>query len=1250
MKKICAANDNNRRLRLYDTLGRLTRATLPDNDGDANNNPKYDYAYDAASNLTSVSDPLSHVTTFSYDALNRHTATTDALSHTTSYGYDAASNQTSVTNALSKTTTFAYDTASRLISETTPLNKTTTYTLNGAGEVTVITDPLNRTVTLTYTSRGWLDQVGTPGSTTTHTYDANGNLLGRTVSGSNNQVSYGYDTLNRVISETRVSNQFSYGYDAAGNLTKITTAMGFVTTIAYDARNRATSVTEPDPDGGGSLTSPVTSFGYDAASNRTTVADPLNRVTTTAYDAQNRATSVTDPRSGVTTFSYDLAGRMTSLKDPVNNLTTWVYDNADRLTQEIDPNNKTTTYSYDNADRLTEIKDRLARRRQFVYDDGDRLTTEKWVDSGGATVRTVTYTYNNASQLDVVSDPDSTYDYGYDISGRLQTIDNYGTPGVPNLVLTFGYTGEDRTSVSDSLGLTTNYTFDTGGRLTSINIGFPDEPMAYVGLTYDADSRLTAIERKDGITSGPKVATAFTYDNLARQTQIAHSYYDGVSTTTPLATYTYAYNAASEVTQYTGPEGTLNYSYYATSELNTVTGARSETYTYDLNGNRNMTGYTVTTGNRLTSDGTFNYTYDDEGNVLTQTKISNSDKFEFTWDYRNRLTKVVLKNSGGTVLKEERFTYDVWNRRIGVWVDADGAGSGSPVQAWTVYDGANPYADFNSAGSLTNRYLSSGAIDELFARLDASNNESWYLTDGLGSVRQIASTAGSILDTLTYDSYGNLLSETTPANGDRFGFAGMEDSSIGGPSFQGARHYFPGNGNWASEDPISFEAGDANLRRYVGNGPTNATDPTGLDPDANSIFWAGVGYTTDMGGGGEPGDIVGVGWWAVPKRVSAGGAIGPAWNPGWLTKKVLIPLHPVYDPVLKHTQSFAVGYVEGAVGIVTSPYDLAKLGYGLYTGQLTWSPKNIPTNLGEMWEGIKADPARAIGRALPGLKIPTIPPIFCFPAGTPVATEHGLKPIETIQTGENVWAYNFKSSRWELHPVVEPLQHDYTGDLVTITVNGEEIEATGNHPFWVIEGDKLDSRPEPEHVPSVQPDNAATPGRWVDGRDLRVGDVLLLRASKPGRTEGVSIRTDALRVHNLHVAKLHTFAVGTGQALVHNRSFPILPKFKKGGPASGTLRAGGKDIPLSSGATGYAQHMPKGTRGFNGHVRKHIEGHAGAYMRMYNIMRATLKINRPRPCRGTTGCHAMLPRMLPPGARLTVIGSGGLRIIYVGLP
>jgi uncharacterized protein RhaS with RHS repeats len=36
-------------------------------------------------------------------------------------------------------------------------------------------------------------------------------------------------------------------------------------------------------------------------------------------------------------------------------------------------------------------------------------------------------------------------------------------------------------------------------------------------------------------------------------------------------------------------------------------------------------------------------------------------------------------------------------------------------------------------------------------------------------------------------------------------------------------------GRWMQQDPIGFAGGDANLYRYVGNSPTNYTDPAGLD-------------------------------------------------------------------------------------------------------------------------------------------------------------------------------------------------------------------------------------------------------------------------------------------------------------------------------------------------------------------------------------------------------------------------------------
>jgi hypothetical protein len=42
--------------------------------------------------------------------------------------------------------------------------------------------------------------------------------------------------------------------------------------------------------------------------------------------------------------------------------------------------------------------------------------------------------------------------------------------------------------------------------------------------------------------------------------------------------------------------------------------------------------------------------------------------------------------------------------------------------------------------------------------------------------------------------------------------------------------FSPTLGRWTQNDPIEFEAGDPNLYRFVGNNPTNYTDPSGLKP------------------------------------------------------------------------------------------------------------------------------------------------------------------------------------------------------------------------------------------------------------------------------------------------------------------------------------------------------------------------------------------------------------------------------------
>ena len=116
---------------------------------------------------------------------------------------------------------------------------------------------------------------------------------------------------------------------------------------------------------------------------------------------------------------------------------------------------------------------------------------------------------------------------------------------------------------------------------------------------------------------------------------------------------------------------------------------------------------------------------------------------------------------------------------------------------------------------------------------DGAGNVGWYTqADRLGTVRYLSNTGGTVLDHIIYDSYGQVTSETNnKSNGDRFKFAQPEYDATTALYFAQARSYSPALGRFTARDPLSFDAGDSNLYRYVGNSPTNGIDPMGMDDD-----------------------------------------------------------------------------------------------------------------------------------------------------------------------------------------------------------------------------------------------------------------------------------------------------------------------------------------------------------------------------------------------------------------------------------
>lgn len=142
-----------------------------------------------------------------------------------------------------------------------------------------------------------------------------------------------------------------------------------------------------------------------------------------------------------------------------------------------------------------------------------------------------------------------------------------------------------------------------------------------------------------------------------------------------------------------------------------------------------------------------------------------------------------------------------------------------------LYDGKNIIEEVDNSANVLASHVHSGRIDEWLAEL-RSGDTSYYEPDALGSPTSLSSSAGSLSNTYSYDSFGKLIASTGTIT-NPFGYTGREFDAETGIYYYRARYYDPAVGRFISEDPIRF-AGSSDFYGYTQNRPTNATDPTGL--------------------------------------------------------------------------------------------------------------------------------------------------------------------------------------------------------------------------------------------------------------------------------------------------------------------------------------------------------------------------------------------------------------------------------------
>ncbi|MFF3393655.1 LamG-like jellyroll fold domain-containing protein [Streptomyces sp. NPDC002669] len=479
----------------YDDAGNVVEQTAPG--GGVSR-----YTYDALGQLTRMTDPGGVVTRFGYDMSGREVRNTDGMGRTSAklfdgFGQLVRDSDLDANNSPLRAVDYGYDTAGNLTASTDPLGRTTRYAYDALGRLTGQTEPVSDTESIT-TSFG---------------YDALGNRT-RYTDGRGNDTIYTVNPLGLPESVVEPATDrdpapgdrtWTTAYDAAGQAVKLTAPGGVVRERTYD---RAGLLTRETGSGTGAATA-AKDFGYDTAGRLIRASAPGGD-NTYAYNDRGSLIEAKGP-SGDATYEYDADGLLTARTDAAGTAN-FGYARQ-QLTSATEPlTGATRTYRYDGAGSVEEIDYGAGQKRSFGYDSLGRIDTDTISSSGGATIASTDYGYDNDDHLTSKKTTGTARagenSYGYDHAGRLTswtengTTTEYGWDKSGNRVR-----NGDRTATFDERNRLLSdgeYTYDhtpRGTLASRTSSGLTEE------FTFDAFDRLTRAGES---------GTEYTYDSLDR--------------------------------------------------------------------------------------------------------------------------------------------------------------------------------------------------------------------------------------------------------------------------------------------------------------------------------------------------------------------------------------------------------------------------------------------------------------------------------------------------------------------------------------------------------------------------------------------------------------------------------------------------------------------------------------------------------------------------------------------------------------
>lgn len=881
---------------IYDLVGHMRQATY----GSNTENPRVVKAiHDAEGRLLEGRDALGRQTRFEYDerglVLRRVEAAGSDVEAVTAHHYDRNGNLTALVDPAGYRFDYRYDSWDRLIRMTLPgvpeTNRTRVeLTLNEfdrverlqirgrVGDGTVGTLFARQT---DYDERGraWRHQQGDRVLLVAH--DADERPI-RMIDQRGNTTVLAYDGLSRIIEATdAVGNRSVQTYDEGGRLVRIDDSETLPdgsgkellsTTIAYDARGRPLSCTDP--------LGRTTQHTHDARDLPVEEVDPLGRTVTRRFgllgELAETSAEATQGVSVVHRFEHDLASRCLAYIDPDGGKTRFEYDPRDRRTAIIYPDGRRHSFAFGlmlhtdseltpggTAISYAYGPDADLRRIKFVPGPGvaatadvaierDGLRRAVHLETGGVVVergydemlrllretiegRTCKIAYDDVAGTARFTYPNGRVDLlEFDPLGRLSSITLEtggplltGTLDGGTVLARFIYRGPDRLARREALGVSTNFEYDAGGRLAAIVHSDPNDipiaTMQYVADAVDARRFLWAAPL-------PQTSVRFDYDNLGRLTEGSH----GVDMPQPSVPLTQAEADATIAAATTiGSTGSESY---------VVTRGDARTERTRVDGSTQHDVYSLSVAHEITQltrtgegAGVWPFIFDEDGRCVQD------HRHRYTYDALSHLVKVEDLGPSGLVLLQ---SYDAAGR-------VAERTYGGVTTRLTHFGLRTPELE-DAAGNPTAQMTYGVGIDEIVLESDGSNRA--VLQDAALSVLGYASTTGIVLERYGYKPFGEptiwtpdgltLREKSVVAGTPRFG--GHPLLSVGIYDAR-ARAYDPETGRFLQPDPLGYVDG-ASLYTYAHHDPVNFADPAGeVGALVGLAIVAGWGAVVGMG-------------------------------------------------------------------------------------------------------------------------------------------------------------------------------------------------------------------------------------------------------------------------------------------------------------------------------------------------------------------------------------------------------------------